>query len=167
MTHVESHWPLALGLLLVAAFGAWVFIHSNRGYLLRWAMIPVSLTVAVASARVYDARLGYAKPAEQLPAKFVYIAHQVVVERNRKTGIEVWARTAGTRLYRIPYTKGVENSMDEAREQGKGGLPVMMGKRVKPPGNESGSSGAADADPPYESHVVLPWEMNPKTVAAN
>jgi len=165
--HLESHWPLAFGLILVAAFGTWVFIHSNRSYLLRWAMIPVSLTVAVASAHVYDARLGYAMPIEQLPAKFVYIAHQVVIERSHKTGIEVWARTDGTRLYRIPYTKGMEKSMDEAREQGKGGSPVMMRERAKRPANEPQGSGKSGGDQPYESHVVLPSDMNPKSVAAS
>lgn len=165
--HIESHWPLALGLLLVAAFGSWVFIHSNRGYLLRWAMIPVSLTVAVASARVYDARLGYAMPAGQLPAKFVYIAHQVVIERARKTGIEVWARTGGTRLYRIPYTKGMEKSMDEAREHGKGGLAVMMHEREKRPANGPEGSATPGADAPYESHAVPPSELNPKNIAAS
>lgn len=167
MMHVQSYWPLAFGLILVATFGTWVFIHSNRSYLLRWAMIPLSLTVAVASARVYDARLGYAMPIEQLPAKFVYIAHQVVIERAHKTGIEVWARTDGTRLYRVPYTKGMEKSMDEAREQGKGGSPVMMRERAKRPASESEGKGTSNGDQPYESHVVLPSEVSPKRVAAS
>ncbi|HWZ74029.1 MAG TPA: hypothetical protein VN326_21435 [Casimicrobiaceae bacterium] len=58
----ETHWPLALGLMLIAGFGSWVFIHSNRSYLLRWAIIPVSVIVAVLSARLYDVRLGYTVP---------------------------------------------------------------------------------------------------------
>jgi len=100
---VEMYWPLALGLILMAGFGAWVFLHSNRSYLLRWALIPVALVVAVLSAKLYGARLGYAVAAE-LPEKFVYLAHQMVVEKNRKCGIEVWARTGrpGSTGFPIP-----------------------------------------------------------------
>src|SRR5438552_14045296 len=75
LMRIETHWPLALCLILIAGFGAWVFIHSNRSYLLRWALIPISLVVAVLSSWIYDAGLGYAVAAE-LPEKFVYLGHQ-------------------------------------------------------------------------------------------
>jgi hypothetical protein len=158
---LDTNWPLALGLILIAAFGAWVFIHSNRSYLLRWAVIPVALVVAVVSTSIYDARLGYAVPA-QLPSKFVYLGHQVVVEKNRKTGIEVWARTGATRLYRIAYSKPTEEAMDAAREQAKGGQPVVMSKRAAPVA-AADSAVTAQAEPGYESRVMLPSDLNPKT----
>ena len=161
---VETHWPLALGLILIAGFGAWVFIHSNRSYLLRWALIPVALVVAVVSARIYDAGLGYAVAAA-LPDKFVYLGHQVVVEKKRKAGIDVWAQTGNTRLYRIPYSKPAEQAMDQAREQAKGGQPVVMQKRAA----EASSTGEGPmmeaSEQRYESNVVLPSDLNPKTVA--
>ena len=158
---ITSYWPLAFGLLLVAGFGSWVFIHSDRSYLLRWAIIPLSLAVAVASAKVYDARLGYAVAAE-LPKRFVYLGHQVVVEEKHKTGIEVWAQVTENRVYRIPYSKPMEEALERAREQAKGGLPVVMNKRAG--GNRSGKDGAlADAGTmPYDSNVVLPSDLNPK-----
>lgn len=172
MSFLDAYWPLALGLLLVAGFGSWVFMHSNRSYLLRWAIIPVSLVVAVASAKVYDARLGYAVAAS-LPPKFVYLGHQVVVERMHKAGIEVWAQAARTRLYRIPYSKPMEEALDRAREQAKSGLPVMMQRRGTARRGEGaqqarGTPGAgagrlADSGgAPYESNVVLPSDLDPK-----
>jgi hypothetical protein len=159
---LTTYWPLAFGLILIAGFGSWVFIHSNRSYLLRWAIIPLSLLVAVASAQVYDARLGYAV-AKELPKRFVYLGHQVVVEEKHKTGIEVWAQVTENRVYRIPYSKPMEEALDHAREQAKAGLPVVMSRRQA--GTKSGPMGAiADSDaPPYDSNVVLPSEMNPKT----
>jgi len=159
----DLYWPLALGLILMAGFGAWVFIHSNRSYLLRWALIPVALVVAIVSARLYDARLGYAAVAE-LPPQFVYLAHQVVVEKNRKTGIEVWVRASATRLYRIPYSRPTEQAMDHAREEAKGGQPVLMRKR--PTETASTAAGAMPqprAEQVYESKVMLPADLNPKT----
>lgn len=159
---MNAYWPLAFGLILVAGFGSWVFIHSNRSYLLRWAIIPLSLLVAVASAKVYDARLGYAVSAE-LPQRFVYLGHQVVVRDKHKTGIEVWAQVTENRLYRIPYTKPMEQALEQAREQAKGGLPVVMNKRAT--GKKSGEAGAlADSGAaPYDSNIVLPSDLNPKT----
>lgn len=161
---ITSYWPLTFGLVLIAGFGSWVFIHSNRSYLLRWALIPLSLAVAVASAKVYDARLGYAVAAE-LPKRFVYLGHQVVVEEKHKTGIEVWAQVTENRVYRIPYSKPMEEALDRAREQAKGGLPVVMNKRGG--GNKSGKSGVlADAGTmPYDSNIVLPSELEPKKQA--
>ena len=164
---IETHWPLALCLILIAEFGAWVFIHSNRSYLLRWALIPISLVVAVLSSWIYDAGLGYAVAAE-LPDKFVYLGHQVVVEKKHKAGIDVWAQTANTRLYRIPYSKPAEQAMDQAREQAKGGQPVVMQKRAA----EASSTGEgpmieAQSEQRYESNVALPSDLNPKTVARN
>lgn len=161
---ISSYWPLAFGLVLVAGFGSWVFIHSNRSYLLRWAIIPLSLAVAMASAKVYDARLGYAVAAE-LPKRFVYLGHQVVVEERHKTGIEVWAQVTENRVYRIPYTKPMEEALERAREQAKGGLPVVMKKRSGD--SSSGKTGALAAAGaiPYDSNVVLPSELSPKQPA--
>jgi hypothetical protein len=162
MTLLQSHWPLLVGLVLIAGFGSWVFIHSNRSYLLRWAVIPLSLVVAVASAKMYDARLGYAV-AQQLPEKFVYLGHQVVVEQKHKAGIEVWVRVAETRLYRIPYTRPMEEALDHAREQSKAGLPVVMRKSAHP-SDKKGVRALADSGAQvYESNVVLPSDLNPKS----
>jgi len=161
---IDSYWPLGLGLVLIAGFGSWVFIHSNKSYLLRWAVIPISLAVAVASAKVYDARLGYAVAVE-LPPKFVYLGHQVVVERMHKAGIEVWAQAARTRLYRIPYSKPMEQALERAREQAKSGLPVVMQRRKGQDGLPApGERRLADSgDALYESNVVLPSDLDPKT----
>ena len=161
---IATYWPLAFGLVLIAGFGAWVFIHSNRSYLLRWVMIPLALGVSVVSAKVYDARLGYAVSAE-LPVKFVYLGHQVIVERNRKTGIEVWAKSAGTRLYRIAYSRSAEGAMDVAREQAKAGQPVVMQRRQASAAKTSSqlaSTQQSNDEPMYESRIVLPSDVDPK-----
>ena len=83
----SNYWPLSFTLILMAGFGAWVFIHSNRSYLLRWIIVPLSLCVSVVSAKVYDAALGYALQGD-LPAKFLYLGHHVVVEQNHFGGRE-------------------------------------------------------------------------------
>jgi hypothetical protein len=137
-------------------------MHSNRTYLLRWAVIPVSLIVAVASAKMYDARLGYAV-ATELPPKFVYLGHQVVVEQKHKAGIEVWAQVTATRLYRIPYSKPMEAALEHAREQAKTGLPVVMQKSDKRQGGNGARSLADSGAQVYESNVILPSDLNPKT----
>lgn len=159
---IESYWPLALGLILIAGFGSWVFIHSNRSYYLRWAVIPLSLIVAVASAKIYEARLGYSV-AKELPPKFVYLGHQVLVERNHKAGIEVWAREVRTRLYRIPYSKPMEEALEQAQEESKSGLPVLMhriAERKVPERGEPRPNAATQQL--YESNIVLPSDMSPK-----
>jgi hypothetical protein len=118
----------------------------------------------VVSAKVYDAALGYALQGD-LPAKFLYLGHQVVVEQNHKTAIEVWTKAGKTRLYRIIYSKEIESAMDAARERAKTGQPVMMERRDAPGqekrtarfgGRESGG------EPMYESRILLPSEINPK-----
>ena len=119
--------------------------------------------------RIYDAGLGYAVGAA-LPDKFVYLGHQVVVEKKRKAGIDVWAQTGNTRLYRIPYSRPAEQAMDQAREQAKGGQPVVMHKRaaeVSSTGDGEGPMMEAESEQRYESNVVLPSDLNPKTVARN
>ncbi|HXS54174.1 MAG TPA: hypothetical protein VN782_16675 [Usitatibacter sp.] len=161
MTFLDSHWPLAFGLLAIAAFGSWVFIHSDRSYLLRWAMIPLSLLVAVASAAVYDAGLGYAVAAK-LPPRFVYLGHQVVVEQQHKAGIEVWAQAARTRLYRIPYSKPMEEALNRAHEQAKSGLPVVMQRRSAAGAGAQRPPGFGPREMVYESNVLLPSQLNPK-----
>jgi len=161
---ISSYWPLAFGLVLIAGFGSWVFIHSDRSYLLRWAMIPLSLAVAAASAKVYDSRLGYAVAAE-LPKHFVYLGHQVVVEEKHKTGIEVWAQVTENRLYRIPYSKPMEEALEHAREQAKGGLPVVMDKRTSDPKSAKDGALADSGVVPYDSNIVLPSQLNPKKQA--
>jgi len=127
-------------------------------------MIPLALGVSVVSAKVYDARLGYAVSAE-LPVKFVYLGHQVIVERNRKTGIEVWAKSAGTRLYRVAYSRSAEGAMDVAREQAKAGQPVVMQRRQRSaadPSSERASAPHSNAEPTYESRILLPSDVDPK-----
>jgi hypothetical protein len=160
----SNYWPLSVTLLLMAGFGAWVFIHSNRSYLLRWIIIPLSLCVSVVSAKVYDAALGYALQGD-LPAKFLYLGHHVIVDQNHKTAIEVWTKAGKTRLYRIVYSKAAESAMDAAREQAKTGQPVMMERR-EIPGQEKRTArfGGRETggEPVYESRIVLPSEIIPK-----
>jgi len=161
----STYWPLSFALILMAAFGAWVFIHSNRSYLLRWVIVPLSLCVSVVSAKVYDAALGYAMQGE-LPAKFLYLGHHVVVEKNHKTAIEVWTKAGKTRLYRIAYSKATEGAMDAAREQAKSGQPVLM-QRHEGAGQETkgvrSGGGSSTQEAIYESRILLPSEIDPKT----
>jgi len=108
--------------------------------------------------------LGYALQGE-LPAKFLYLGHHVVVEQNHKAAIEVWTKAGKTRLYRIAYSKSAESAMDNAREQAKTGQPVLMERREGSTQEKRAvRSGGKDsvAQPMYESRIVLPSEINPK-----
>lgn len=151
--------PLTVALLGMAAFGTWTFIHARRSnYKLRWALVPVSLVAALFSAQIYDARLGYAVP-EGLPAKFVYLAHHVMVRGGHKVGIEVWAQTNRTRLYEIPYSKSMEDALEQGKAAGKKGGMVVMRK----PGKPSDKKGEGEEQDPYESNLALPSDIDPKT----
>ena len=126
-----AYGPLAAILVVMAGFSAWVFLHSKRSYLLRWLLVPASLAAALCSAQIYDLRLGFAAPAE-LPARFVYLGHHIVVKNGEKVAIEVWAQTRETRLYRLPYSKPLEQSLQAGSEKGrKGRGPVVMHRRGK------------------------------------
>jgi len=72
------------------------------------------------------------------------------------------------RLYRIAYSKPAEEAMDKAREQAKGGQPVVMRKRATAPSSSGGIERMeTGTGQPYESNVLLPSDINPKTVARN
>lgn len=143
--------PLVVVLLLLLSFAAWVFIHSPKSYLLRWLLVPMVFVAAAFSAYAYGLRLGYAAPTT-LPTKFVYLGHHIVVVQGEKVGIEVWAQTRNTRLYRIPFSQGAEKAMDAAKVKGKRGSVVMT---------KEGEQKEGKGDP-YESNIVLPEDIDRK-----
>ena len=61
----------------------------------------------------------------------------------------------------------VEQPMDHAREQSKSGQPVVMQKRADEAPSGEGPTAKADNAQRFESNVVLPSDLNPKTVASN
>jgi len=88
----------------------------------------------------------------------------VIVAKGRKAGIEVWAQTSGVGLYRIPYPKPVEDAMENGREEAKTGQPVLMRKEVgEVQSTHGGTLIESRGDPHYESNIVLPSDLNPKT----
>lgn len=151
-TKALAYGPLVAILVGMAGAAAWVFIHARVSYLLRWVLIPAALVAAFCSAQIYDLRLGYAAPAP-LPTKFVYLGHHVVVLNGEKTAVEVWAQTRNTRLYRLPYSRGLETSMDKAQTLTDSGKTVVVHRNK--PGVEADTK-------PYESNIVLPSDANPK-----
>ena len=157
---ILAFFPLFAGLCLMAGLAAWVFIHSNRSYRLRWALIPAAFLIAAMSSSLYPSRLGYAV-AMPLPEKFVYLGHHVVVVQNQKVALEVWGQTRATRLYVVPYSKPMERALEQAQQAGRGGEPVVMHRRQGGAPGVPGKPTQSDLEP-YESNIILPEEVNPK-----
>lgn len=154
-----AFFPLATGLLFMAGFAAWVFIHSHKSYRLRWLLIPSALIVATLTYLLYDVRLGYSVP-EPLPDKFVYLGHHVVIAHNQKVGIEVWAQTRDTRLYEVAYSRELEQILEFAKKKAQQGQPVVMEKGKE--GREGKGTKGDGKDEPFQSNIVLPDQINPK-----
>lgn len=164
--------PLVV-LALWSAFGAYVFLTAPKTYRTRWLMIPASLVAAALYGFVLFNVFGYAVPLE-LPDEFDFLAYHVVIEGSKKTAIEIWIETTGTRLYVIPYSKQAEERLKQAAADKRAGNTVRMkrkgngqgrgkGDREGPPGDQSkGSIGGRD-DYPYESNLLLPPSINPKS----
>jgi hypothetical protein len=149
-------WPLVIVLTLYAALGTWLFIRTPASFWLKISLVPLLLGSAYLVLPLADTLLGFA--AERpLPAKFTYLAHQVVVEKSKKVGIEVLVAGPHARLYRIPYSKRAEDALGGAKQAAKGGGRVELRKRAQQP-----RSDGTETEDDYESNLILPHQENPK-----
>ncbi len=149
---LQLYSPIIVLLTLLVSFSTYVFIQAPRKYLLKWLLIPTSLVVGVFAVFLFSMSAGYAMPTT-LPDQFTLLGSHVVVSGKKKDAIEVWGLTDKSRLYRIPYSKQMEQALREAKEKGKGGGRVDLKKQ----GTEKGEN-----EDQYESNLVLPSDENPK-----
>lgn len=160
-----------LVLLLWGALASYVFIKSPTEYLVRWVMIPASLVAAVAFGFFVWMAFGYAVQM-QLPDEFDFLGYHTVIEGNKKTAIEIWIEAERTRLYVIPYSKDAEEKLKKAAAEKRAGNTVRMKRKGQDHGKNNGLKDGTDGtqgkgrngeDYPYDSNVLLPKDVNPKT----
>ena len=148
-------WPLVATLLVLAAFALYVYVHSDRLYRLKLLLIPAMLAAVAFSFTAFGARLGYGYPAG-LPESFEYVTHRLVLENNRKAWVDVLVVSRkplepDARLHRLPWSKGLEDSLKQAQRMQKGDGWVEMDR-----------TGEGDEYPQWIPRRVLPQDASPK-----
>ena len=65
----------------------------------------------------------------ELPEKFTVISHNVIVENGEKKYVEVWLRAnAETRLYKLHFSKELEEQLEESGKGAKKGKMTLFTK---------------------------------------
>lgn len=119
-----------IGLLLVATTAA-VFVHiqSPGRNVVKWLVVPAALCALLASPILFVQLMGYSV-ALPLPDKFIFLAYNPVIEKGLKTGLEIWISDGSTtRLQKAPYSKELEEVLDEAAKGQKGGRKAHISKK--------------------------------------
>jgi hypothetical protein len=150
--------PLIALALALGASAMWVFIKSNVHAFFKVLLIPCVITACVAIPLIFVTLMGYAVWL-QPPAEFVVLGHNTIVKNNKKESIEVWLRPkdGSSRLYVIPYSKKVEQQLEEIRNGRKNG---MEGRMKRKPGSTNRHSDQDES--PYQMEMILP-ELPSKT----
>jgi hypothetical protein len=155
-------YPLLAIFLVLTVFVLYVHYTTDRHYRLKLVLGPALLLACALAVPCVGTRLGYGWPAA-LPQSFEYLAHKTMLVGFEKRWIDVLllsrsGPSPGARLHRIPWSRSMEDVLDEAlrlKESGEGGDIVLTGKAR--PGGESGG-----AYPEYVPKRVLPSEAMPK-----
>jgi len=154
-------YPIVAIFLLMTVFVLYVYYTSDRHYRIKLLLGPVLLAACVFTVPCVGARLGYGWPTP-LPASFQYLAHRTVVAGGEKQWIDVLLlsrRPLGTnaRLHRIPWTRKVEDVLEEANrmKEGPGGGEIVVT-------GPAGRSGTGGGNPEYSTTRVLPQDQTPK-----
>jgi hypothetical protein len=155
-------WSLApiIGVQLLALAAA-LFVHiqaPGRG-IAKLLVVPLALACLVASPLLFVQLMGFSV-FWPLPQKFTFLAYQPIVKAGRKTDTEIWLREDGyTRLHRAPYSKELEQMLQEAQKDSKGGRQARITRKGKgKPGADSKSS-MGGYELRFESPVDIPKEI--------
>lgn len=152
-------WSLApiIGVQLLALAAA-LFVHiqtPGRG-VVKLLVVPLALACLVTSPLLFVQLMGYSV-SWPLPQKFTFLAYQPVVEGGKKVELEVWLREDGvTRLLRAPYSKELEQMLQEAQKGSKGGRQARITRKGKP-GQES--DGRGEYELRFESPADIPKDI--------
>lgn len=121
-----------LGVQLLAALAAlFVFIHSSGRGVIRMLVVPLALTALFAAPVFFVHVMGYAVDWP-LPREFSFLAYRAVVQGGVKKHLEVWVKDgSATRLYRTPYSKPMEQMLQDAAKGAKGGKQARITRKGK------------------------------------
>lgn len=112
----QSLSPIIFVMVGVMVTALWVFLKSSVPVTAKMLLTPLTIAAALAVPLMFIALMGYAVRLP-LPDKLDVIAHRTVIDKNKKTKIEVWVREKNaTRLYTTPYNKELEKALEEARK---------------------------------------------------
>lgn len=152
--------PIVMMEIVLLSFVTYVFLQVSGKYYIKFIMIPGAFAVSILSVLIFSALLGYATPST-LPSKFILMGYNIIYENSEKVGIEIWAKSNHTRLFLIPYSKGMEKALDEAGKKGQPGSVTM--ERNQRSGTEKSNGEGIDKDhDPYKSNLMLPSQIVPK-----
>lgn len=154
-------WPLSVMFLIWCSAMAYIMLQTKTNYYLKFILIPIMFIAGWITPTSVIPILGYAVPKE-LPKRFEYLGHNVIIENNKKKEIEVWLGGEKTRLIVIPYTKDMEKKMQEGAEkkQQKGARVTMERKDAKETGKQK-SEGVSESE--FSIQQELPGDIEPKT----
>lgn len=153
--------PIIFLMLAMSAAGVYTFIQVPKDYLLKWFLIPAAIILPFVAPIIFTPLLGIAYP-HKLPDKFNLVAYNVVIEKNRLTGIEVWTTQDGkTRLYRIKYSPRKEEQLKQAMAAKKPGTAVQMKKKDKD--GKEGTPGESGYEDEFEVNIIVQADVSPKT----
>lgn len=152
-----------IGLQLLALVAAlFVHIHAPGRGIVKLLVVPLALCCVLACPWLFTGLMGYAVSWPP-PDKFTFLAYQPVVKDGRKTALEIWLRADGvTRLHRAPYSKEIEQMLQDAAKGMKGGRQARITKRGKgTPGNEDSKAPNGGYELRFESPSDIPKDMPP------
>lgn len=148
--------------IMVAIFSvfAFVFIKSPYSVLTKFLMIPLAFVASTSVPTVFTFLLGFAVPLP-LPQKFIVLGHNILAKDNKKSEIEVWAKTANeTRLYVIPYDPKMEQMLEEAKRGRTKGKQGHMTRNMENNGFAGGESQARGGN--YRLNLVDQEDLMPR-----
>lgn len=121
-----------LGVQLLALVAAlFVFIHSSGRGVVRLLVVPLALVALLLAPLLFAQLMGYAV-SWPLPREFTFIAYRAVVRDGVKAGFEIWLREGSTtRLQLAPYSKQMEQMLQDAAKGTKGGQEARIKRRGK------------------------------------
>lgn len=152
-----------IGLQLLALVAAlFVHIHAPGRGVVKLLVVPLALCCVLACPWLFTGLMGYAVSWPP-PDKFTFLAYQPVVKGGKKIGLEIWLRADGvTRLHRAPYSKEIEQMLQDAAKGMKGGRQARITKRGNGvPGQDDSKAPNGGYELRFESPSDIPKDMPP------
>lgn len=154
--------PILGAQLLALAAALFVHIQSPGRGVVKLLVVPLALACLVAAPLLFVQLMGYSV-SWPLPEKFTFLAYQPVVKAGRKTALEVWLREDGsTRLLRAPYSKELEQMLQQAQQGSKGGRQARITRKGKGKPGADNKSPRGEYELRFESPADIPKDGAPQ-----
>ncbi len=131
---------LFVGAFAVATlFAAYLVTVAKTNFYIRFAAIPFWLVFTILMFITVDNFLG--KPYPIIPPQATVLSYRMYLDENRDKQIEAWMylkEDKVSRLYKFPYTRSMEQALEQAKKEGSTGKQVeveLEGDRQDKDGN--------------------------------